>query len=469
MQLPHLSHSRRWQRLGILRPFLIIVATLLFVLAASYRLSSQQAVMLAGAVVALWGVLLLWRWPQWGLVAYVLLTMSLGVTDSMGLGSYVNEATLLVTGLAGLWLLDMVVREKSIRLVRTGPLLPLLALVVVSLLAFANGQLLWFFFARPAPLPAQLAGLAMFLLSAAAFLLAAHRFTELRWLRYVTWVFLGFGTLFIISRVAPGLGAQRFLAPGLHGGLFWVWVVALSLTQALFNHDLKPGWRAGLGTLALAMLALGFSQHRDWASAWLPPLIAAGVAVWLRSWRLGLALTVLVVGGRIALEPELIADLIAADEYSINTRWAAWEIVLGQIARVSPVLGLGPSNYYYYTPLFSILGWNVQFNSHNQYVDLVAQIGFLGLLCYLWFALALGRLGWRLRTQVTDGFATAYVYGVLAGLAGTLATGMLADWVIPFVYNIGLKGFRSSAMAWIFMGGLVAIERLSSSSKRAPA
>jgi hypothetical protein len=247
MQLPHLSHSRRWQRLGILRPFLIIVATLLFVLAASYRLSSQQAVMLAGAVVALWGVLLLWRWPQWGLVAYVLLTMSLGVTDSMGLGSYLNEAMLLVTGLAGLWLLDMVVREKSIRLVRTGPLLPLLALVVASLLAFANGQLLWFFFARPAPLPAQLAGLAMFLLSAAAFLLAAHRFTELRWLRYVTWVFLGFGALFLISRVAPGLGAQRFLAPGLHGGLFWVWVVALSLTQALFNHDLKPGWRAGAG------------------------------------------------------------------------------------------------------------------------------------------------------------------------------------------------------------------------------
>jgi hypothetical protein len=469
MQLSHLAQSRRWQRLGILRPFLIIVVTLLFVLAASYRLSSQQVVLLAGVVVALWGVLFLWRWPQWGLVAYVLLTMSLGISDSMGLGSYLNEAMVLVAGLAGLWLLDMVVREKSIRLLRTRPLLPLLAIVVAALLAFANGQLLWFLFARPAPLTAQLAGLAMFLLSPAAFLLAAHRITELRWLRYITWVFLGFGAVVFISRVAPGLGAQRLLAPGLHGGLFWVWVVALSLTQALFNHDLKPGWRAALGTLAVAMLALGFSQHRDWASAWLPPLIAAGVAVWLRSWRLGLVLTLLVVGGRIATEPNLIADLIAADEYSINTRWAAWEIVLGQIARVSPVLGLGPSNYYHYTPLFSILGWNVQFNSHNQYVDLVAQVGFVGLLCYLWFALALGRLGWRLRTQVKDGFASAYVYGVLAGLAGTLAAGMLADWVIPFVYNIGLKGFRSSAMAWIFMGGLVAIERLSSSSKRAPA
>ena len=469
MQLSHLAQSRRWQRLGILRPFLIIVATLLFVLAASYRLSSQQAAMLAGAVAALWGVLFLWRWPQWGLVAYVLLTMSVGISDSIGLGSYVNEAVLLLSGLTGLWLLDMLVREKSIQLVRTGPLLPMLALVVVALLAFANGQLLWFFFARPAPMTAQLAGLALFVLSAAAFLLAANRINELRWLRYITWVFLSFGALFVLSRVAPGLGAQGLLAPGLQGGLFWVWVVALSLTQALFNHDLKPSWRVAFAALAAGMLALGFSQHRDWASAWLPPLIAAGVAVWLRSWRLGLVLTVLVVGGRIALEPNLVADLVAADEYSINTRWVAWEIVLGQIARVSPVLGLGPANYYHYTPLFPILGWYVQFNSHNQYVDLVAQIGVLGLFCYFWFALAVGRLGWRLRTQVTDGFARAYVYGVLAGLAGTLAAGMLADWVIPFIYNIGLKGFRSSAMAWIFMGGLVAIERLSSSSKRAPA
>ncbi len=466
MQLSHLARSRRWQLPGFLPPLLIILGTLLATLAASYRLSSQQLVLVAGAFVALWGLLFLWRWPQWNLIVYVLLTMSVSVSDTLGLGRYVNEAIILLTGLTALWVLDMVVRQKAIRLARSEPLLPLLALVVAVLLAFANGQLLWFYFASPAPLTAQLAGLALFLLSAAGFLLGAHYITELRWLRYITWIFLGFGALFFISRAAPGLGVQRFLASGLQGGLFWVWVVALSLTQALYNHDLKPGWRAALGLLAMALFSLGFIQDRDWASAWLPSLVTIGVAVWLRSWRLGLAATVLIVGGRIAAEPTLIADLIAADQYSINTRWAAWEIVLGQIARVSPILGLGPSNYYYYTPLFSILGWNVQFNSHNQYVDLIAQVGFLGLLCYFWFALALARLGWRLRTQLADGFSTAYVNGVLAGLAGTLAAGMLADWVIPFFYNIGLKGFRSSAMAWILMGGLVAIERLNSSSKR---
>ena len=58
------------------------------------------------------------------------------------------------------------------------------------------------------------------------------------------------------------------------------------------------------------------------------------------------------------------------------------------------------------------------------------------------------------------GFAQAYVYGALGGLVGTLAAGMLADRVLPFVYNIGLTGFRASMLAWLFLGGLVSIEQM---------
>jgi hypothetical protein len=81
----------------------------------------------------------------------------------------------------------------------------------------------------------------------------------------------------------------------------------------------------------------------------------------------------------------------------------------------------------------------------------------------LWFAWEIGRLGWRLRDRAPHGFARAYVYGALAGLVGTLAAGMLADWLIPFVYNIGFIGFRSSLWAWMFLGGLVAIEQMTNS------
>ncbi len=70
-----------------------------------------------------------------------------------------------------------------------------------------------------------------------------------------------------------------------------------------------------------------------------------------------------------------------------------------------------------------------------------------------------GRLGWELRERVTDGFARGYVYGCLGGLGGTLWAGMHGDWVLPFVYNIGLGGFRASMLGWLFLGGLVAVEQ----------
>jgi len=69
----------------------------------------------------------------------------------------------------------------------------------------------------------------------------------------------------------------------------------------------------------------------------------------------------------------------------------------------------------------------------------------------------------RLRWRVPAGFARAYVIGVMGGLAGSLVAALLADWIIPFAYNIGLRGFRSSVLFWFFLGGLLAIKRMSAS------
>jgi hypothetical protein len=38
--------------------------------------------------------------------------------------------------------------------------------------------------------------------------------------------------------------------------------------------------------------------------------------------------------------------------------------------------------------------------------------------------------------------------------------GLLGDWVIPFYYNIGLEGFRASVIGWMFLGGLIALQRI---------
>jgi O-antigen ligase len=133
---------------------------------------------------------------------------------------------------------------------------------------------------------------------------------------------------------------------------------------------------------------------------------------------------------------------------------------MAQIIRISPLLGLGFANYYWYTPLFPIRGYAVSFNSHNNYVDIVAQMGLVGLVCFLWILWEVGRLGWRLRERVPAGFAQAYVYGALGGLAGMVVAGMLGDWVLPFFYNVGLNGLRATTLGWLFLGGLVSLEQM---------
>jgi hypothetical protein len=36
----------------------------------------------------------------------------------------------------------------------------------------------------------------------------------------------------------------------------------------------------------------------------------------------------------------------------------------------------------------------------------------------------------------------------------------LADWFLPFVYNLGFEGFQSSILIWMFFGGIVALEQM---------
>jgi hypothetical protein len=155
----------------------------------------------------------------------------------------------------------------------------------------------------------------------------------------------------------------------------------------------------------------------------------------------------------------VIQDALATDSYSVSTRLEAW-IILREVVKVNPILGLGFANYYWYTPLFPIRGFAVRFNSHNNFVDIIAQIGWVGLACFVWFLVEAGMLGMRLKDRVPEGFPKAYVYGAIGGLVATVAAAMLGDWLLAFVYNIGLSGMRTGVLAWIFLGGLVAIENL---------
>jgi O-antigen ligase len=304
--------------------------------------------------------------------------------------------------------------------------------------------------------------MSIILLSAGTFLLAANQVRDLKWLRRITWAYVAIGALTLLVRsLLPELGISTRAWLQSVGTVFYIWLVAIAFSQAVFNGELHRGWRLLLGGLVLMTLfVLLVSKFGD-KSGWLSVLICIAAITGARSWRAGLAL--LAVAGGAALLA--ISGLVASDAYSISTRSDAWSIIL-QLAKLSPLWGLGFANYYWYTPLFPIRGYAVSFNSHNNYVDIIAQMGLLGLIGFLWLFWELGRLGWQLRERVPAGFARAYVYGALGGLAGMLAAGMFGDWVLPFFYNVGLTGFRTSMIGWLFLGGLVSLEQLVRNQKQ---
>jgi O-antigen ligase len=416
------------------------------------------ALLVLAMIVGVVGVILFLRWRQLGFIILIPAALLAPLEIGTGSGSSLNAAILLVVLLLGLWILDLVTGRE-----RLDPIshleLPLIIFLAVSILSFIVGQLPWFPFAsQQAPLPAQLGGLAIFVLSAGAFLLAGRRIREMPWLQGMTWAFIVTGTLFVVGRLLPTIGPSitRLFQHGTYNNsMFWTWLAALALGQALFNQKLGYGWRMALGGAVALTLYVGYFINGDWVSGWFPPLVAVAVIVAVRS-RIILVAAVLVA---VMFVPELLSNVIASDEYSYSTRIDAWLLVLEMI-KTSPVLGFGPANYYWYTPLFPIRGYSVVFNSHNQYVDILAQTGALGMLFLLWFFVGMGRLTWALRDS-EDGFARGYIYGVLGGLAGTLVAGTLVDWFLPFVYNIGMNGFRASILPWLFLGGLMSLARMS--------
>ena len=454
------SILQKWQRQDYQPVKRVLLIIGLFLL--TFMTTLVDDVTIKTAIVALvigTGVILvILREPALGVIAIIPASLVSPVAISVSSGTSINGVILLIMLLTVIWIIDMVVRQKQIKLVPSRTVLPLLVLLFVATLSFAFGQLPWFLFANKAPITAQLGGLALFFFAVIAFLSTAHFLQDIKWLKWLTWTFLALGSFLFITQIVPGMriiGLNLYNEGGV-SSLFWLWTVALSLSQALFNNKLDIKFRIVLIVLSVMAVYVSYTIIDGWKSGWVPALVTLSVLVAFRSKRVAMAILIV---GLITL-PFVASSLLATEEYSYSTRVEAWMLIIDMV-KVNPILGLGPANYYWYTPLFPIRGYAVQFNSHNQFIDLYAQIGIAGLAVFMWFVAEIGALGLRLRNKVEEGFPKAYVYGAIAGLVGTLAACMLGDWFLPFVYNVGYNGFQGAVLGWLFLGGLVVIEQIS--------
>lgn len=441
----------------IVIPFLLI---LIAILSPMLAMGNLLAYLLLGGIAALIGVFILLKWPGAGFPILITASLIVPIRINTGTQTSINSAMIVSIGIIGLWFFDMITREKQIRLQPASVIKPSIIFIVVAVIAFLFGQLPWYP-GRSASIFSQLGGLSLFILLTLTMVVTIHRLSNVGWLKAAVWVFIILGGIYNLAFLIPQLRPyfNRFFQRAVLDSLFWLWLLVLTFGQAYLNKQLHIRWRVLLWMSTQAILYNLFIMKQSWTSGWFPALTALFFVILFTKPKLAISMAG-ITAVLFIFSTQITNELIMGgdNEYSLITRLEAWKI-LGEIIKANPLFGLGPSNYYFFTPFYRILGYSVSFNSHNNYIDIVAQIGLLGLFAYFWIIFEVFKAGWRAR-KLTDNkdFEYAYIYSALGGVIGILVAGMFGDWVIPFVYNVGMEGFRASVLGWFFMGALVFLE-----------
>ena len=276
-----------------------------------------------------------------------------------------------------------------------------------------------------------------------------------------------------------------------------LWPAPLSLILPLLPKDLArfldftQYFALFAAPFALAWLLTG---NRRWPRLWLlvtavaPCIIGVlvGRAFFYGAWAVSMA-TVVVLYKRqaaAALIPLAAAAIVLSFALSSNPalpgplsslveREVAQQSLGGRSGRLAiledalsiwttaPVFGVGPGNSWPYMHRYSVID-----TPHNQYANVLLELGAIGLLAFGVFvggAIAFTYRAWR-RSRSAE--HRVLLLGALGGLCGLAAGSVVGDFIIHSIRNDGLALFSQYYPQWIILGLVLAIARLDAVARR---
>lgn len=447
---------------------LIVIA----VFALAFLLGQRASMFWLGLLLAGMVGLVLLRQPVLGL--FLIIEAALFIPIEFGTGTEVklNLVTLLIPAMTVLWMVDML-RRGRIRFAASVANLPLLFFILSNFLSLWIGRVTWdpFVPVGQAFILVQLAQWGMLAFSALAFWLSGNLVSSVHWLRRLVWAFLLSAGSVAILQMIPGTNSilHKITTIAFIRAPLWALLAGMAGGQLLFNRSLNTLARAFLILALTGTIYYCFFLEQDGISNWIGVSVAFSVLGWLRfprlRWLASLVVVALIIRG--ILLPSVYQFAGGDTEWTVSglSRLALTRRVL-EVTMHNPITGLGPAAYRVYAAMQPLQisesrAWvGAVVSSHNNYVDLLAHGGLVALAFFVWFIITWARLGTRLRNDYLQGFEAGYVNGVLAVGAASLVLMLFADWILPFVYNIGFSGFQASILIWLFLGGLVALENM---------
>ena len=392
------------------------------------------------------------RYFQFLVLALPITTLTMPSFElSTGTESKLPWSLLLTLLLTLLWCVAMFQRGWILRpSLLNRPILTLGAVFIISLV----WGLIWrdpVLTNAPKFIVTQIGAMITLLISLSACLLVGNFFSSERQLKYMVGVFIGLGflmTLILLGKVNPFFLNAR--------GLWGTWMIASAYGLMIAQPKIGWYWRTCLFVIILLTFYQTMVINADWLSGWMPSVIAVVAITFLHSWKAFLALVVI---GVVAIILSLgFFEQVAQDNVDDGSLerleiWSQnWRVVQDHW-----LLGTGPAGYaIYYMTYFPTTARS----THNNYLDIVAQFGFVGMAIWLWLSVASVWEGWRLIHRTPPGFLHSLAIIATGGWIGAMGSMLFGDWVLPFAYNQGIAGFKYTVYSWLFLGTLISIRHL---------
>ncbi len=306
----------------------------------------------------------------------------------------------------------------------------------------------------------QMASALVFIMSVVTVLLTSNLITRRSLLVTIVVLFIIAGFLGFIDHILP------IKLPVDTNGLFSMWIVAIAVGMGFINNKLPVWVRGLLIILALLWIYWGFIRNITWLAGWVPVFFVILVISFLRSPKLAIFLFI-VLAIIIYIQWDYLSTSLSLESRTSGlTRLDAWK-QNWLITKDHFLFGTGPAGYaVYYMTYFP----RRAMATHNNYLDMLSQVGIVGSIFLVWL---FGAIIWRginlvKRLHGRHDFLEAFAIIGLSGTLGGLLMMMFGDWLFPFAYTQSIAGFNYSVYNWLFMGAMLALDHMTCKLKEEP-
>ena len=410
--------------------------------------------------------------PRWSIPLYILIgAPSIAIPlGSIGILSrlFVGNLMLALVIMIGLVRTITSQRRSQQPLLPTSLLIPLVAVVLVGLASIIYSRLQpdprvvysYPHFAVPLILVnimemVLLVGLPVVLMIVPALIRTAR---DVQW---IVRAFIGIGMLYALGTIFAGplglysqeviLGQRRPQVLGETSsvlGMLLVFFTCIALSQALYAPTRSASFRWWLFTIIFSIAVIMSFGRESWIALCLSGLVMIGFRT-----RSVVVLLVIQVFLLSLLVPGVTDFFNPEKVYGID-RLIIWQDAI-TIWRGHPYFGVGAGNYQFFDIAY---GADVAGVAHNQFLEVLAEMGVQGFLCLLWSIVAMGRFTFQRFSAATTSQGKAISLAFIGYYITLIFAGFFADTFLPSVAGAGgTSSLVGVSYQWLLLGLVITI------------